>query len=222
MDNPDAPHTDVVTVVLLRALLASGDIDEAHALTFSFSDLITRWIALHDRFAAKKYKLTTAQRKKVAAWLRVGLVDILISKLEALRPNTESQPAPVGSVINDCVGTEWWSLLGILHSLIKVACINSEEPTIAATTSDPSVVGSMAGRLITVFLDFKHFAHPPESKNVFHFVESSCLQSLEIVNDLLLYCMASTTVPRQFHLSLQVYELAIRFAIISQRHLATL
>ncbi|KAF8307324.1 hypothetical protein DL93DRAFT_132664 [Clavulina sp. PMI_390] len=89
MDNPDAPHTDVVAAVLLRALLASGDIDEAHATTSSFTNLITRWMAIHDRFAAKKYKLTTAQRKKVAAWLRVGLVDVLISELETLRPHTE-------------------------------------------------------------------------------------------------------------------------------------
>ncbi|KAF8298196.1 hypothetical protein DL93DRAFT_2091374 [Clavulina sp. PMI_390] len=213
MDTSSAPQK-----ILLKALLASGDIDQAHAATASLEELTSRWTTLHDRFEANQYRLTSTQRNRVTAWLRGGLLEALISQLEDLRMSAEVEPLPNSN--SDLFDASWWIILSFLYTVTLVLSKSHEELSITAVHT-PFMLDDFIQRLINIFSIFKHFASrtpSPTTTQVFHFVESSRSTALQIVQNLLHPEGSSVALK----LSRAVYEDAVKFSVLSRNQLLSL
>ncbi|KAF8311711.1 hypothetical protein DL93DRAFT_1378968 [Clavulina sp. PMI_390] len=216
----------ITCAIILKALKASGDIDELHAASSSFEELFSRWNDLHSRFAKKDYKLSTAQRKKVGAWIRTGILGDIVYQLEVLKTETEQQTSPAAPSLEWAI--HWWTLIRLLYQ-ISVVLSNPQawqEPTLTSVLST-EVVHGIIDRLVNVFSNCPHFttttpsvALTPSSFDIFEQTEIQRVHALEIVALLLLSSQKFSSKKLAPHRN--TYESVMRFAILSRRHIPPL
>ncbi|KAF8319053.1 hypothetical protein DL93DRAFT_2153524 [Clavulina sp. PMI_390] len=207
--------------ILLKALKASGDIDELHAISVSLPELRMRWNAIQVQLSRKSSALNIPQRKRIAAWICAGILDDCLAALmsEALRTKHHPLTAAFSHLCFDRsknpMGQDLLTLLAEFTSIFPHCC------------GDPLVLSSLASKasdtFMLSFLEFlsimeeitsislQHPAATVDIVDIVNFQRSACLGILAA-----LARSNTPTITTALPYSREVQELALRFALLSR------
>ncbi|KAF8307332.1 hypothetical protein DL93DRAFT_2232217 [Clavulina sp. PMI_390] len=203
--------------LLLDALIASGDLDVAHAKNLPTEQIWDRWKALGATMLSGV--LTVVQQKRFAAWIETGLLHGCLDLLEKYREDLELIPWPPSRVDHDMPEKNaWWSQFGLVCQDSKILQLTIRHPVICSAfkAQQGSVLAYRTIGLLSGSKFFSSSHDPSANSEMLQYLEGFRYYGLTIVHNLL-YCVNATEDESLRSVFLQpYYHAAVRLALTSR------
>ncbi|KAF8319058.1 hypothetical protein DL93DRAFT_2075368 [Clavulina sp. PMI_390] len=206
-------------IVLLKALRASGDIDEVHANSVSLAELVARWDKIRLRILNRDHGPTRAQTERVSDWISSGILDDIVSMAELMKPSPLTAPFPTIEAFRR-FDPLTHSLLSILYGFTLLVPKCCGDSTFSAIL-DSQVSENFILRLLRVLSNLKHLNFPYDP--------APPIEVIEVIEQQRSWCFDIVAIflsrselgdpPLLSYFSYPVHESALRFAVLGPRPL---
>ncbi|KAF8312346.1 hypothetical protein DL93DRAFT_2168445 [Clavulina sp. PMI_390] len=208
-------------LLVVRLLLSSGDTDAAHVATIPVRDLYKRWDRLIEQMSPTiKAPPSRAICRRLASWIRSGVVSKILSEFESRDPSEEpNQRAAAKNLLT--ANPIWWSLFETLLHIAMAVPRCYHDPSVSSALRD-MIPSAVALRLVKLFQGLELFNSPydPETPiEILNAVEVVRTKSIRIVHCLLYSQAPSIPAENRPTLNPEVHESVIRLVILSRHRI---